>query len=324
MTETIALWDGRTVPRVGIGCWAIGGAVTVSYAGANDVDSLSGLRAADEMGAKLFDTSSAYGFGHSERLLGQVFGERDDIVIVTKFAYSGDPETGLDYPPDVTPAGIRRSIEASRRNLRRDRLDLALLHINEHPPEEAGPIFDTLQDLVAEGKIAGFGWSTDAVDSVRAFADRPGFVAVEHDFNLFDRAEAMTGFVAERKLLALSRLPLAMGLLTGKYNQGQRVAAGDIRSGVVDWMKFFSGGTATPDFVARLETVRALLTSDGRSLAQGALGWILARSPQALPVPGFRTEAQVRDNLGTLARGPLRPEVMTEIDTILSKDFENA
>lgn len=324
MNETIKLWDGRSVPRIGVGCWAIGGPVTVSYAGANDVDSLAGLRAADEMGARLFDTASAYGFGHSERLLGQVFGERDDVVIVTKFAYSGDPETGLDYPPDVTPTGIRRSIDASRANLRRDRLDLALLHINEHPPEEAGPIFDTLQALVAEGKIAAFGWSTDAVDSARALADRPGFVAVEHDFNLFDRAEAMMGFVAERKLLALSRLPLAMGLLTGKYNQGQRVAAGDIRASAYDWMKFFSDGAATPDFVARLEAVRELLTSDGRSLAQGALGWILARSPHALPVPGFRTEAQVRDNLGTLAKGPLGPSVMAEIDTILTKDFEDA
>ncbi|MGB3337297.1 MAG: aldo/keto reductase [Devosia sp.] len=323
MTQTITLWDGRSVPRVGIGCWAIGGPVTVSYAGANDVDSLAGLRAADEMGAKLFDTSSAYGFGHSERLLGQAFGERDDIVIVTKFGYSGDPESGLGYPPDVTPTGIRRSIDASRRNLRRDRLDLALLHINEHPPEEAGPVFDTLQALVTEDKIAAFGWSTDAVDSVRAFADRPGFVAVEHDFNLFDRAEAMMDFVAERNLLALGRLPLAMGLLTGKYNQGQRVADGDIRASAYDWLKFFSGGAATTDFVVRLEAVRELLTSDGRSLAQGALGWILARSPHA-PVPGFRTEAQVRDNLGALAKGALGPNVMAEIDTILTKDFEDA
>jgi aryl-alcohol dehydrogenase-like predicted oxidoreductase len=329
MSQTITLWDGRSVPRIGVGCWAIGGkqmagSTSVNYAGTNDADSLAGLHAAAEMGARFFDTATAYGYGHSEELLGQAFGGRDDIVIVTKFAYSGDSQTRIGYEPDVTPAGIRSSIDASRRRLRRDRLDLALLHINDHPPKTAGPIFDTLEALVAEGKIAAFGWSTDAVDSVRAFADRPGFVAVENDFNLFDRAEAMMDFVAQRGLLSISRLPLAMGLLTGKYNSGARVGAGDIRSEGLDWLKFFSNGKANPQFATRIEAVRDLLTGDGRTLAQGALGWILARSPNALPVPGFKTEAQVRDNLGALAKGPLSPATMAEIDVILQKDLENA
>jgi aryl-alcohol dehydrogenase-like predicted oxidoreductase len=108
-----------------------------------------------------------------------------------------------------------------------------------------------------------------------------------------------------------------MGMLTGKYNAGARIPAGDVRAEPLDWMTFFKNGVANPDYVTRLEVIRELLTSGGRTLAQGALGWILARSPVALPVPGFKTPEQVRDNLGALEKGPLPNSVMHEIDVLL-------
>jgi aryl-alcohol dehydrogenase-like predicted oxidoreductase len=110
-----------------------------------------------------------------------------------------------------------------------------------------------------------------------------------------------------------------MGLLSGKYSAGESVGSNDIRAEKMYWMKFFKDGKAIPEFVGRLESIRELLQTGGRSLAQGALSWILARSPNGLPVPGFKTEAQVRDNLGALEKGPLPAATMAEIERLLSK-----
>lgn len=306
--ETIKLWDGREVPRVGVGCWAIGG---VDYGEVFDHVSLAGLRLAYDMGARVFDTAIAYGWGRSERLLGQAFADADDVVIVTKFGHPVD---------QLSPGSIKASIEMSRANLRRDRIDLVLFHVNEYDPGEAGFVFDTLAELRERGWIAAFGWSTDATASVEAFADRDGFVAVENDLNVFVPADELMTFVEGRELLSINRLPLAMGMLSGKYNAGQAVGSNDIRASQAVWMKFFKDGKAHPDYVRRLESLRELLTTGGRTLAQGALSWILAHSPQALPVPGFKTEAQIRDNLGALEKGPLPAATMAEIEAILSRE----
>jgi aryl-alcohol dehydrogenase-like predicted oxidoreductase len=320
--QTMKIWTGRSVPRIGVGCWAIGGDVLAGqthtgYGDVDDTQSVAGLRLADEMGARLFDTAAYYGGGHSERMLGQTFGGRDDIVIVTKFGTAVDPQTRRAGDTDLSPAGIRASVERSRQNLRRDRLDLLLFHVNGHPPEQSVEVFDTLEALRNEGRIGVYGWSNDSLAGVRAFADRDGFVAIENDFNVFTPATDLMRYAEDKHLVAISRLPLAMGMLTGKYNAGARVPAGDVRAEPLDWMTFFKNGVANPDYVTRLEVIRELLTSGGRTLAQGALGWILARSPVALPVPGFKTPEQVRDNLGALEKGPLPNSVMHEIDVLL-------
>jgi len=320
--QTMKIWTGRDIPRIGVGCWAIGGDVLAGqthtgYGHVDDAHSLAGLRLADEMGARLFDTAAYYGGGHSERLLGQTFGSRDDVVFVTKFGTAVDPETRRAGDTDLSPAGIRASVERSRQNLRRDRLDLLLFHVNGHPPEQSVEVFDTLEALRSEGRIGAYGWSNDSLAGVRAFADRDGFVAIENDFNVFTPATDLMRYAEDKHLVAISRLPLAMGMLTGKYNAGRHVGTGDIRAEPLDWMTFFKNGVANPDYVKRLDSIRDLLTSGGRTMAQGALGWILARSPAALPVPGFKTPAQIRDNLGALEKGPLPAPVMHEIDVLL-------
>lgn len=318
----MTLWDGRKVPRIGVGCWAIGGRTTAgnvatSYGDVDDARSLAGLRLAGELGARLFDTAAYYGGGHSEQLLGQAFGARQDIVLVTKVGAPVDPGTRETGPLDLSPEAIRASVDRSRRNLRRDRLDLLLFHINDCPPAEAAPVFDTFGQLRDEGKIAAFGWSTDFVASARVFAERPGFVAVENDFNVFDRNPELMDYAQAAGLVSINRVPLAMGLLTGKYSAGLHVGAGDVRGEPLPWMKFFKQGVANPDYAARLEAIREVLTTGGRSLAQGALGWILAKAPNALPVPGFKTPEQIRDNLGALEKGPLPAGAMDQIDVLL-------
>src|SRR5688500_2345258 len=109
-----------------------------------------------------------------------------------------------------------------------------------------------------------------------------------------------------------------MGLLTGKYRPGGTMpAADDVRRDTPHW-DYFDDDTF-PAWSARVDAIRAALTSDGRTLVQGALGWIWARSPVAIPIPGFRTVAQVEENVGALGAGPLRPEAMAAVDEALGR-----
>jgi aryl-alcohol dehydrogenase-like predicted oxidoreductase len=322
--HTLTLATGQTVPRVGVGCWAIGGAMyagdtPLNYAGADDTESLAGLELAYDMGARLFDTAAVYGGGHSERLVGQSVARHPDAVIVTKFGASADPDTRQVNLPDATPQGIRTSIDTSRSHLRRDRIDLVLFHLNDYPAADAAPVFDTLDALLAEGKIASYGWSTDYPASAEAFAGRPGFTTVEHDLNVLMPARDMLRLCERHNLIALSRLPLAMGLLTGKFTAASRLPPDDLRAQALDWMKAFKDGKPSPEFLKRIDAIRDVLTGNGRTLAQGALGWILAVSPRTLPVPGFKTRAQVADNIGALQKGPLPQAAMSEIERILGR-----
>ena len=320
---TMKLPDGRAVPRIGIGTWAAGGAArwgdtATIYGEVDDARSQAALAMAYEIGARVFDTAAAYGAGNAELILGRALKGKDDAVIVTKVGYFGDPETRKIAPEDASPAAIRASIDNSRKRLQRDRIDVALLHINEYPVERAGEVFDTLGLLRNEGKIAGFGWSTDHPERLAAYAPREGFVAVENDFNVFTPASELMAVAERESLVSFSRLPLAMGLLTGKYTPGMKLPANDVRGGNAAWMVFFRNGAANPDYLSRLAAIRDLLTSGGRTLAQGALGWILAKSAIALPVPGFTRPEQVVDNLGALEKGPLPGAVMAEIDAVLN------
>jgi aryl-alcohol dehydrogenase-like predicted oxidoreductase len=275
-----------------------------------------------EMGCRVFDTAPPYGAGNAELILGRALKGRDDAFIVTKVGYFGDPVTRQIAPEDASPKAVRVSVENSLKRLQRDQLDIVLLHINEYPVEQAREVFDTLGHLRNEGKIGGFGWSTDHPARLAPYAGRDGFVAVENDYNVFTPATELMAIAAREGLVSLSRLPLAMGLLTGKYTPGQKIRPDDVRGGTAEWLTFFKNGAPNAEYLGRLAAIRELLQSGGRTLAQGALGWILAASPIALPLPGFTTPEQVKDNLGALEKGPLSQAVMAEIATVLSeKEF---
>ena len=323
MPNTITLWNGRTLPRIGVGTWAAGGAVywgdsPTIYGEVDDARSEAALRMAYEMGCRVFDTAPAYGAGNAELILGRALKGKGDAFIVTKVGYFGDPATRRTAPEDASPAAIRTTVDGSLKRLQRNQLDIVLLHINEYPVKTAGEVFDTLATLRDEGKIAGFGWSTDHPERLAPFAGREGFVAVENDYNVFTPALELMAIAEREGLVSLSRLPLAMGLLTGKYKPGQKLRNDDVKGGDAAWLTFFKNGVPNADYLKRLDSIRELLRTDGRTLAQGALGWILAASPIALPLPGFTTPEQVADNLGALERGPLPESVMAEIATVLA------
>ena len=310
---------GSEVSALGLGCWAIGGPFwrgenPVGWGQVDDAESLRALHLGLELGITFFDTSNVYGCGHSERVLGQALaGRREDVVIATKFGNVFDEEARHITGSDASPAGIRRACEESLRRLNTSYIDLYQFHLGDYPAERAGDVRDTLEQLVAEGKIRGYAWSTDDPVRARIFAEGPHCTAVQHHLNLFDDAPAMIALCEELDLASINRGPLAMGLLTGKFSTATRLPADDVRRG---WD--FEHGTQAEQ-LRKLEAVREVLTAGGRTLAQGALGWLWARTETTVPIPGFKTTEQVRDNAGALQHGPLSASQMAEIDALLNR-----
>jgi aryl-alcohol dehydrogenase-like predicted oxidoreductase len=324
---TVTLPDGAAIPRLGLGTWAIGGRWTAGGepAGWGDTDddiSRAAIRAGVAAGVRLFDTAQAYGAGHAERLLGEVLAAHPEVRIVTKVGFVVNEAARVLERATTDPDEIEASVDASRRRLRRDRIDIVLLHLNGLAPAEAAPVFDRLGSLRARGWIGHYGWSTDFPDSVTALTGHAGFAAVEHAMNVFFAADAMGTTVARHGLLPLARSPLAMGLLGGRYAAGHRFAADDVRSRTMDWMDYFKDGHVTADHAAMLDRVRGLLTTGGRSPAQGALAWLWARNGRLVPLPGFRTVAQVDDLCAALLQGPLDAATMEGIEAALNRPQE--
>ena len=197
-----------------------------------------------------------------------------------------------------------------------------LLHLNSLAVAGATPIFDRLELLRAKGRIGCFGWSTDFPANVAAMAGRPGFAVIEHAMNVFFAADAIGTEISKHELLPLIRSPLAMGLLGGRYASGHRFGPDDVRSRTADWMDYFKDGVVTAVHAARLDCLRDILTAGDRSMAQGALGWLLAQNLRVVPVPGFRTVEQVEDLCGTLSNGPLEPVVLAAVEATIQRSPE--
>jgi aryl-alcohol dehydrogenase-like predicted oxidoreductase len=309
-----------------MGCWAIGGPfwsgeTPIGWGEVDDEESIRAIHKALDLGVNLFDTANVYGAGHSERVLARAFdGRRSQVVIATKFNAVFDETTRQVTGSDTSPEGIRQACEDSLRRLNTEYIDLYQFHDNGYPADKAAPVRDTLEALVKEGKIRTYGWSTDFPERAQVFAQGPKCSAVQLQLNVLDDNPDMIALCEKENLAALNRGPLAMGLLTDKYTTKVKIAADDVRGEKSpEWMKYFKDGKPNPEWAAKRDAIREILTSKGRTLSQGALAWNWARSEKTLPIPGFRTVAQVQENAGAMQFGPLTTEQMNEINKLLER-----
>jgi len=316
--------SGLEVSALGLGCWAIGGPfwageTPLGWGEVDDAESIRAIHRGLDLGVTFFDTANVYGAGHSERVLARALaGRRNQVVIATKFNALFDEETRQVTGSDTSPAGIRQACEGSLRRLETDYIDVYLFHDNGFPPEKAQPVRDTLEALVKEGKIRTYGWSTDFPKSAEFFAQGEHCAATEVELNVLDDNPAILDICEKYNLAAINRGPLAMGLLTGKYAAGTGVSIDDVRGQKSpEWMKYFKDGQANPEFLEKIAAVREILTSNGRTLAQGALAWLWARSETNIPIPGFRTVKQVEENAKAMQFGPLTQAQVEEIDALI-------
>ena len=317
--------SGIQVSAMGMGCWAIGGPWLMrgQPAGWGDVDDGESIRAihrALELGVTFFDTAANYGCGHSEQILGcALSSRRSQVVIATKFGYQVDPVTKQvgyyddDQDSDLVVSHLRQECETSLRNLGTDYIDLYQFHIGSYSPAKAAAVREELEKLVAAGKIRFYGWSTDRPEGARVFAQGKHCVAIQHDLNVIRDAPQILAVCDEFGLSSINRSPLMRGVMTGKFTADAKFPSNDVRA-----RDYFQHEWLTPT-LDKLDAIRQILTSDGRTLAQGALAWIWARSPRTIPIPGIRNVAQATENAQAMQLGPLNDGQMKQIERLLGR-----
>lgn len=314
-----------TVSALGLGGWAIGGPFLFDgrqdgWGEVDDDESIRAIRRAMELGITLFDTADVYGIGHSEEVIGKaIAGRRGEVAIATKFGFTYDKTKQAITGMDVSPAYISHACEASLRRLGTEYIDLYQLHVGTLSPEEAAAAAEALERLAEAGKIRAFGWSTDDPAMIRSFLHYPHFAATQSNLNVLADAPEMMALCERECLANLNRSPLAMGLLSGKFSADTQFSADDVRGAGHSWVAYFHDGKPLPSFLGKLAAIRDILTTKGRTPAQGALAWIWGRSPITIPIPGFKNTRQAEENARAMEFGPLTPQQMDEIASILTQ-----
>ncbi|MEW5938433.1 MAG: aldo/keto reductase [Chloroflexota bacterium] len=314
------------VSAMGLGCWAIGGPWewmekdgSKSPAGWSQVDDAESIRAihcALDAGINFFDTAANYGCGHSERILAKALTKRrDKVIVATKFGYIVDEKKKIvSETEDVVPR-IRQECEDSLRRLNADYIDLYQFHVDEYPVDKAGEVRDVLETLADEGKIRWYGWSTDNPEGARVFAQGQHCTAIQHWLNMIGGVTEILSVCDEYDQASVNRSPLAMGALTGKFNPDSTFPADDVRH---SWDFHRERPTLN---LQRVEAVRKYLAEigDPRTQAQLALAWIWTRNSRTIPIPGFKSVAQVKENIAAMDFGLLTEEQMKKIDEIFGR-----
>ena len=296
---------GIQVSEIGFGAWGIGGVVLDSsaYGPTDDNVSKRALMTALDAGVTFFDTSSLYGYGHSEELIGETLHKvRDQIVISTKAGY-------VDFGglQNFSPAYLRSSLEASLRRLQTDYVDVFQLH---DPPmellERDDSIIVILEILQKEGKFRVVGISTRSPADSLIAVERLGFKSVQVNFNLVDQRAIEINLFNACKINGagvIARTPLCFGFLTGKYSANDDYAKGDHRGKwnseqIQCWAeayKLFSAGLANIEH---------------QSNAQIALRYVLSFDSVSTTIPGMLTDAHVAENVAASKLGPFPVSVV--------------
>jgi aryl-alcohol dehydrogenase-like predicted oxidoreductase len=288
---------GRTgfdVSEVSFGAWAIGG----TWGDVDDSQSLRALHHAVDLGMNFVDTADVYGDGRSERLVAKLRKERrEPIVVATKAGRRLQPHTADGY----NLPNLRGFVERSLRNLDTDAVDLLQLHCPPPAVYDRPEVFGALDELVREGKVRFYGVSVESVAEAKASLKYPNVQSVQIIFNMFRMKPAATFFAeaAKAKVGIIARVPLASGLLTGKFTPDTTFAPDDHRQfnrqgAAFDVGETFSG-VPYADGLTAVEELRRVVPR-GATLAQTALAWILRFPEVTCAIPGAKTPAQVEDN----------------------------
>ena len=302
---------GHDVSEIGFGAWQIG----ADWGEVAEGEATATLHAAADAGVTFFDTADVYGDGRSERLVGQVLRERADpaLVVATKMGRRAE-QTVENYSPEH----LRAWNDRSRENLGVETLELVQLHC---PPTDLyfhPEVFEDLDAMVAEGRIRSYGVSVERVEEGLKAMAYPGLASVQIIFNAFRQrpAELLLAEAARRGVGVIVRVPLASGLLSGRYTRETTFGADDHRTFNRGGEAFDVGETfAGVPFEVGLDAVEELrpLVPEGATLAQLALRWILMHPAVTTVIPGARSPEQARGNAAAAELAPLDVATMREI-----------
>jgi aryl-alcohol dehydrogenase-like predicted oxidoreductase len=298
---------GRPVSVIGLGCWQLGG----DWGTVSEDDAMGVLHAAVDAGVTVLDTADVYGDGRSERLVGRLLRERPDagLKVMTKCGRRADPHV----PEAFTPDALRAWTDRSRENLGVDTLDLVQLHCPPTPVYDDERVFDALDGLVEQGSLAAYGVSVETVDEALRAIARPHVASVQIILNVFRRKplERVLPAAVEAGVAIVARVPLASGLLSGKYDESTTFGADDHRTYNRSGEAFDVGETFSGvpyDVGVRAAREVAALTPDGATTAQLALRWLVDQPGVTTVIPGARNAEQARANAAAAELPPLTAE----------------
>lgn len=304
MEQRVLGKTGRHVSVIGLGTWQLGadwGAVT-------EADALAVLHAAAEAGVTFLDTADVYGDGRSERLIGRFLASGDGkaVTVATKMG-----RRVAQVPENYTLGNFRAWTDRSRANLGVERLDLVQLHCPPSPVYSADAVYDALDTLVAEERVAAYGVSVETCDEALTAIARPGVATVQLILNAFRRKplDQVLPAAASAGVGIIVRVPLASGLLSGRYaldtefpaddhrsynRHGEAFDVGETFSGV----DYAAGVRAAAEFAAITAAPGAFTASPGEpaSTAQAALRWVTQQPGVTTVIPGARNPRQARQN----------------------------
>ena len=308
----------RPVSQIGLGCWQLGG----DWGDVEESDAIAVLHAAADAGVTFLDTADVYGDGRSERLIGTFLRERPGVMVATKMGRRADPHVAEAYTLDA----FRAWNDRSRANLGVDTLDLVQLHCPPTAVYDDDRVFDALDTMVEEGRMAAYGVSVETVDEALRALQRPHVASIQIILNVFRRKplEQVLPAAAAAGVGIIARVPLASGLLTGKYDESTRFGSDDHRNynrngDAFDVGETFSG--VPYDAGVRAAREVASLTPDGATTAQLALRWILDQPGVSTVIPGARNAEQARGNAAAADLPPLADDVSVRLREIYDGDI---
>jgi aryl-alcohol dehydrogenase-like predicted oxidoreductase len=314
---------GRDVSVVGLGTWQLG----ADWGEVSEDDALAVLEASLEAGVTFFDTADVYGDGRSEQVIGRFLREHPGVTVATKMGRRAD-----QVPESYTMAGFRAWTDRSRRNLGVDTLDLVQLHCPPSAVIEADTTYDDLDTLVEEGAIAAYGVSVETAAQALAAIARPHVASVQIILNAFrlKPLDEVLPAAQQAGVGIIARVPLASGLLSGRYDETTTFAADDHRTYNRDGSAFDVGETFSGvDFGAGVRAAQefsALVRDSGLDVtpAQAAIAWVAQQPGVTTVIPGARNPEQAAANAAAGELGELPASFLDGVGRIYDSWFREA
>jgi len=311
--------SGRSVSVIGLGTWQLG----ADWGDVTDADALAVLDAATQAGITFLDTADVYGDGRSERLIGQFLAAHPglQVTVATKMGRRVALDPGL-----YTLDNFRAWTDRSRANLGTDRLDLVQLHCPPAPVYSRDAVFDALDTLVAEQRIAAYGVSVETCAEALTAIARPGTASVQIILNAFRRKplEQVLPAAAAAGVAIIARVPLASGLLSGRYTRDTQFPADDHRTYNRHGEAFDAGETFSGvDFATGVDAARefAALLPAGTAPAAAALRWVIQQPGVTTVIPGARSPEQARQNAAAASLPPFTEAELRAVEELYDRSI---
>ena len=312
---------GRPVSTIGLGTWQLG----ADWGEVTESDARAVLDASLDAGVTLYDTADVYGDGRSEQLIGAWRVDHPEVVVATKMGRRVD-----QTPENYSAANFRAWNDRSRRNLGMDTLDLVQLHCPPTAVYSIDRVFDDLDALVADGSIAAYGVSVERVDEALTAIARPNVASVQIILNAFrlKPLDEVLPAAQDAGVGIIARVPLASGLLSGRYTHDTAFAADDHRSFNRHGEAFDKGETFSgvdyDDGVEAAKEFSALAAGAGLAPAVAALAWVSQLPGVSTVIPGARNADQARTNASAGSVADLGPEFTAAVRELYDRRFRAA